>query len=193
MTAERKKALKPTSKTAWAKSNDAGPHLAVLPSGAVVKFVIPDAAALLRNGRIPNHLREAAVIFTSHPDGTDELMRELVITSALRGPGQDTIANVIQAGRDLANVLVAEMVVEPEITVDDLEAGLLPELDLRMLLEFAERLRNTDAAGNELPITTQETWARFRRQPARVAGVADGNGLGPDDAADVPDADDGVV
>src|SRR5262245_33471430 len=124
MTAERKTALKPTSKTAWVKNNDAGPHLAVLPSGAVVKFVIPDAGALLKAGRIPTHLREAAVVFSSHPDGTDELMRELVITAALRGPGQDTIAGVIEAGRDLADVLVAEMVVEPDITVEDVSNGL---------------------------------------------------------------------
>lgn len=193
MNRQQRRTLKPTTKSAWAKSNDAGPHLAVLPSGAVVKFTIPDAGALLRAGRIPTHLREAALIFTSHPDGTDELMRELVVTAALRGPGQDTIANVIEAGRALADVLVAEMLVEPEVTVEEVAGGIFPELDIRMLLEFAERLRNVDADGNQLPITTLDAWAGFRRQPAGTGSTANGDDPGHDDGGTVPDADEGAL
>ena len=40
--------LRPTSKTAWAKSNDAGPHLAVLPSGAVANRAYPMPAPAAR-------------------------------------------------------------------------------------------------------------------------------------------------
>ena len=193
MNREQRRALRPTSKDAWAKKNDAGPHLAVLPSGAVVKFRIPDSSALLKAGRIPEQLREAAIIFTSHPDGTDELMRELVITAALRGPGQDTLASVIKAGRDLTPHLIAEMLVSPEVTPEEISEGLLPELDVRMLLEFAERLRKQDAEGNVLAITTLDEWASFRREPARDAGA--GNGGSPEPLADgaVPNADEEPV
>lgn len=192
MNREARRALKPTaSSAAWAKKNDAGPHLAVLPSGTVVKFRIPDSSALLKAGRLPDELREAAIIFTSHPDGTEELMRELVITAALRGPGQDTIASVIKAGQDLTPYLIAEMLVDPTITPE--EVATLPELDVRMLLEFAERLRNVDAAGNELPITTMDEWATFRRKPGRPRGAANGGADEHEPDGDVPAADEEQV
>jgi hypothetical protein len=185
--------MKVTSRTAWLKSNDAGPHMAVLPSGSVVKFRIPDAGQLLKSGAIPTNLREAAIVFTSHPDGADELMRELVIQAALRGPGQDTLTNVISAGQDLGDILVASMILEPEVTVEDVAEGRVPELDVRMLREFAERIRNTDAAGNVLPITTMDEWATFRRQSAGDRKPDDGNGDGPAVGDAVPDADAGEV
>jgi hypothetical protein len=186
---EKKRTLRPTSKTAWARGNDSGPHLAALPSGAVVKFRVPDQGALLRAGRLPTELREAAIIFTSHPDGTDDLMRELVITAALRGPGQDTLASVIQAGRELVPHLVAEMLLEPSVTQEEVEAGVFPELDIRMLLEFAERLRNTDAQGNELAITTMDEWATFRREHRGARGAGNGGASEPVADGAVPDAD----
>jgi len=197
MTTRRPKIV---TKSRWTKANDTGPHLAVLPSGLsadgnheYVKFVIPDAGQLLRTGRIPANLREAAIVFTSHPDGTDELMRELVITAALRGPGQDTITNVISAGHDLAHVLVAEMVVEPEITAEEVAGGVIPELDVRMLLEFAERLRNVDAAGNVLPIVTMDQWATFRRERPRLDVAGDGGADEPAVDGDLPVDGDGAV
>ncbi len=190
---EKKRALRPTSLTAWAKSNDSGPHLAVLPSRSVVRFRIPEPGALLRAGRLPNELREAAIIFTSHPDGTDELMRELVITAALRGPGQDTIASVIAAGTAVTHHLIAEMLVEPSVTPEQVEEGILPELDVRMLLEFAERLRNTDAEGNVLPIVTMDQWATFRRERRGPDGIENGGAAEPLADGAVPVADEEQV
>jgi len=193
MNREQRRSMKVTSRTALLKANDSGPHMAVLPSGSVVKFRIPDAGQLLKSGAIPSTLREAAIIFTSHPDGPDELMRELVVQAALRGPGQDTMANVISAGMQLGNILVAAMFVEPEVTVEDIEEGRVHPLDVRMLREFAERMRNTDAEGNVLPITTMDEWATFRRQSARGGKPDDGNGDGPAVGDAVPDADAGEV
>jgi hypothetical protein len=189
----KKSSLRPTSKTAWAKANDSGPHLAVLPSGNVVRFKIPNMSALVRSGRLPEALREAALIFSSHPEGPDELMRELVITAALRGPGQDTLSRMIAAGQDLTPHLLAEMLVEPELTAEEIAEGLLPELDVRMLLEFAERLRNVDAAGNQLPITTLDDWATFRREPAREPGARASGDNGAGTAGAPADADAGDV
>ncbi len=180
-----------TSKSAWLAANDAGPHVAVLPSGKAVKIVIPDTSALLRSDALPERLKESALVFTSHPEGADELMRELVITAALRGPGQDTLARMIQAGNDLTPYLISDMVVEPKITAEDVANGLLPPLDMRMLLEFADRRRNVDAAGNELPISTLAEWDSFREKPDSRAGAGDGgaNGSEPDDTVSDPDED----
>ena len=182
-----------STKNQWLAANDAGPHRAVLPSGAVVSFRIPNTGALLRSDKIPQELHEAAVIFTSHPDGTDEMMRELVLTAAMRGPGQDTIAAVIAAGHRLTYHLVAAMLVEPEVTADEIADGLLPELDVRMLLEFAERQRSVDAKGNELPIVTMDQWATFRREPAGAGGPANGRAPEPVAGEPVPGPDGGAV
>jgi hypothetical protein len=184
------------SKSAWLAANDSGPHYAVLGSGLredgnhlYVKFMIPDSGALVRSGRLREDLREAAIIFTSHPEGTDELMRELVITAAIRGPGQDTLARMIQAGNDLTPYLISEMLLEPKITPEEVAEGLLPPLDVKMLLEFADRVRSVDAAGNALPITTLEKWASFRHQPDRRAGTGDGAANGDEPGGAVPEPD----
>src|SRR4029077_17464354 len=102
-------------------------------------------------------------------------------------------SNVIQAGHDLAHVLVAEMIVEPEVTADEIAGGIFPELDVRMLLEFAERLRNVAALGNVLPITTMDEWARFRRITASTGSTGNGGTPEPDAVPDVPDPDDGAL
>ena len=182
-----------STKDQWLAANDAGPHRAVLPSGAVVSFRIPNTGVLLRSDAIPQDLHEAAVIFTSHPDGTDEMMRELVLTAAMRGPGQDTIASVIAAGHALTYHLVAAMLDEPRVTAEEIADGLLPELDVRMLLEFAERQRNLDAAGNQLPIVTMDQWATFRRESSSAGGPANGRAPEPVAGEPVPGSDGDAV
>lgn len=190
---DSKRSRKPVSKEAWAKASDSGPHLATLPSGNVVRFRIPSSSALLRSGRLPEHLREAAIVFGSHPDGMEELMRELVLAAALRGPGQETLARVISAGQDLTPYLIAEMLVEPEVTPEEVAEGMFPELDLRMLLEFAERRRSVDAEGNRLPIVTLDEWATFRREPAGDAGARAGGAIRIAAEGALPGADGGAV
>lgn len=173
-TKSAKSSLKPTSKEAWAKASDSGPHTAVLPSRKAVRFRILSPGELLAYGGLPEGLREAAELYASHPDGPDQLMRELVITASLRDSGQTALNRLIQAGRELEPHIVAAMLVEPQVTAEEVASGAFPELDVRMLLEFAERLRNVDAAGNRLPIITLDEWATFRAGPERDAGAADG-------------------
>lgn len=186
------------TKSRWLAANDAGPHYAVLPSGldpdgdhSYVRLTVPDPAALTRSGKLPKELHEAAVVFANHPDGPDELMREIVVSAAVRGAGQDALARLISAGEELGYHLIAEMLVEPEITVE--EAKTLPEMDRRMLLGFAERRRNVDAAGNRLPIITLDDWLSFRARPDDLPSAGNGGEDGAEPAGDVPDADEGDV
>jgi hypothetical protein len=189
----KKRSLRPTSKTAWFEANDVGPHLAVLPTKKVVRFRIPDQSALLRSGRLPEQLREVALLIAAHPGGAEGYFEELVQVAMIRGEGQETISRAIALGLDLTHVLVSEMLVEPEVTAEEVASGKIHELDVRMLLEFAERRRSTDAEGNRLPIITLDEWARFRDVPRSPEGAGDGGANGHIAPGTVPDADAGDV
>lgn len=184
---------RPTSKSAWKKRNDRGPHTATLPSGAVVKFMIPDSGMLLRSGRLPERLKETALLVAAHPRGADGYMEELVTTAIIAGERSETISRAIEQGMDLGHFLVAEMLVEPEVTSEEVADGDFHEFDIRMLLAFAERRLNVDAAGKKLPIIVLDEWATFRNQPASPTGAADGGANGDVDPGALPDADAGDV
>jgi len=190
---QKRTSLRPTSKAAWAAANDRGPHLAVLPTRKVVKFRIPDSSTLARAGHLPTHLRETALLVAAHPEGADGYFADLVQTALFRGEGQETITRAIERGMDLTYVLIAEMLVEPEVSAEEVASGMFHELDIRMLLEFAERRRSTDAEGNRLPIITLDEWARFREQPAGPGGAEAGGANGDVDPGALPEPDDGDV
>lgn len=188
------------SKASWARANDRGPHIAVLPTGLhtgeAVKFQLADTGMLLRSGKLPEHLRVIAQLAIAHADGIDGFFEELVRVAILRGAdAQATIAGALQQGLELSHHLVAEMLIQPEVTPAEIADGLFHELDIRMLLEFAERRRDTDAAGNKLPIMVldPELWARFRHGPSDAPGAPDDGADGQDVPGDVPDADRGDV
>lgn len=184
---------KPVSAAAWRKHNDAGPHLATFPSGAVLKFIIPDSGSLLRSGRLPDNLRETALLCAAHPDGPEGYMSELVTSAIIAGERADrqsTITKAISDGMELGHVLIAEMLVEPKVTPEEVARGDFPEVDVKMLLEFAERRRNVDAVGHRVPVVILAEWARFRDEPVGDDGARDSD-PGRDDArGDVPDPDD---
>jgi hypothetical protein len=166
-----------TSKAAWKKKGDRGPHDATLPSGVVVKFLIPDSAALIRSDKLPESLTEIAVRAAAYPGGADGYMEDL----AVRAVTGDTIDNAllskaIRDGLELRDWLVAYMLVEPTVEPEDVKD--MPELDVEMLMEFAERKRDTDAKGVRLPIVMLEVFARFRDEPVVPADDPVGERVG---------------
>lgn len=186
-------ASKPVSAAGWRKRNDSGPHTATFPSGAVLKFVIPDSGALLRSGRLPENLRETALLCAAHPDGPEGYMSELVTAAIVAGDRAErsaTVTKAISDGMELGHVLIAEMLVEPKVTPEEVARGDFPELDVKMLLEFAERRRNTDALGHKVPVVILAEWARFRDEPLSDLGARDGDAGRHDARGDVPDAHD---
>lgn len=158
----------------WKQRSDRGPHVATLPSGQEVTFRIPDSGQLIRSGRLPEDLKRMAKLVALHPGGPEGYMDDLLAVAIRQGTLEETLERSIDNGIELGYHLIAEMVESPAITVDDVRSGELPELDVKMLLEFAERKRNTDAAGNKLPILTLDEWATFRGQPQSGPGVGDG-------------------
>jgi hypothetical protein len=182
---------KPSTKAAWQRRSDRGPHLATLPSGAVVKFQIPDASTLLKADRLPKELMDIAVLAAAHPDGPDGLMADLVFGATASTERNEVLQKTIREGLELRQVLVAEMLIEPQVDPD--EVASLPELDVNMLLEFAERRRNLDAKGNQLPIMLVREWAPFRPERPGAGGAANGGGDGANADGALLDPDGGAL
>ena len=146
--AQKSRPSKPqiTSKATW---GELAVHTVTLPSSAVVKIKIPDLSVLVSGGAVPEQLKLAA-------------MREL--SEQLRGlspgadleqgqPDADVEEEHITSLVELTRWLVVTMVVEPELTEEDVTSGLIPSEDIEMLAEFASRQRVTDARGVRLGVT----------------------------------------
>jgi hypothetical protein len=114
-----------------------------LPSGQVVSLKLPNLAQLLKAGAIPNDLVEATITFAREQP---EISREVVEQEA-----------------DFLEWLIPAMIVEPEVTSEDVPE--LPSEDLQMLAQFAARNIDQDAVGNHLGgLHTNRDWRRFRQQ-----------------------------
>jgi hypothetical protein len=169
----------PNGKAAWIARSDRGPHTAELPSGQVVRFVVPQSNELIRANKLPDHLTEIALMATAYIDGADGYMGDLAMRAVTDPDQMARVTRAVREGLELRDWLVATMLVEPAIEPDDVRQ--LPEADVRMLLEFAERKRNEDAKGVRLPIVVLDEYDRFRDEPSGDtddgAGGGDSGGL----------------
>lgn len=102
-------------------------HEVTLPSGATVKIQIPNLPQMMKGGKIPNPLIEVSVQ-----------------TASITHPSQIT-PELLVAQWDYYAFLVSVTVVSPAVTPE--EVGELPFEDVEMLVEFATRVRETDATG----------------------------------------------
>ncbi|CAB4183196.1 hypothetical protein UFOVP1328_37 [uncultured Caudovirales phage] len=132
-----------TTKTSWKK---AGIHEGVtLPSGTVVSIRLPNLSLMMKTGQIPNTLVEAAVKMQSlEASASPEITQEM-----------------IEQQWDYSSFLVAATVVEPAITQD--EVAEIPTEDVEMLVEFATRQRDMDAAYRHIGgLDKLDSFRRFR-------------------------------
>lgn len=183
----------PDSREAWRQRNDAGPHTATFPSGAVLRFRIPTSGELLAAGVLPLELRDTVLLSLGHPEGAEGYMQDLVAAAIVDPHRNELVTQAIEHGIALRDHLVAAMLVEPAVTAAEVAGGEYPEEDVKMLLEFAERRRDRDATGARVPVIVARAWARFRDEPAGDDSARDRDGDGRDAGADVPDADGGPV
>jgi hypothetical protein len=143
----------PSSLDAW---REAGVHLAQLETGAWVKFRFPDLSELAAAGKVPEELKAIALA---------RIARELKL---LLEPGEelpeDAEATMDQekmaANAELNYWLLSQMLVEPEISPE--EAASLPTEDRTLLIDLAERTRDTDARGVVMGVVPQSWGAAFR-------------------------------
>lgn len=125
--------------TEWVKQ---GEHEPLLPSGFRPKIRIPDLAALIEAGEIPQHLLETA----------------LGIVAGEEKPSVELVKNQ----REFTDKVVQITVVEPAL--DDATVRQIPFEDKDMIVAFATRQRDLDAEGEHLAgLTKSEKFRRFRR------------------------------
>lgn len=140
--------------------NELGVHEITLPSGAVVKVRIPDLSLLIAGDAVPESLRGIAL---------EQLMGAVVAMKLDAGENVDQPKVSLDREKigqlaDLHFFLISAMLVEPEITVDQLVSPNTrpPNPDLEMLAELALRERDTDARGVVLGVMPLQRLERFR-------------------------------
>ncbi len=130
-----------TSLSGWKKARE---HDIRLPSGVRVLVVIPDLAALIESGHIPQNLLDAALAATG-----------------ARGKGDAPTREFILQERDFTNRVVQATVVKPKLTDADLDD--VPVEDKALIVEVATRQRDVDAEGNHIGgLHKSEDFRRFR-------------------------------
>jgi hypothetical protein len=129
---------------AWSNS---GYHEVVCPSTVVVGIRIPDLAAIIEGGELPQHLVDAA-------------LKAAGATSAVSDAPEITVED-IKREREFTNFLVAKTVEEPALTPEDVSR--IPVEDKEMIAAIALRLRDLDAEGSHISgLDKSEKFRKFR-------------------------------
>lgn len=138
---------KAVNASGWKK---AAVHTIRCPSGVFVDIRIPDLAALIEAGQIPQHLLQAALgVAQTDPEKGD---RELTIEEMTKSAAEE---------REFRDTLVSLSVVTPPLKVD--EVGPLPTEDKEFLVAVATRNRDMDAEGEHIGgLMKSEKFRRFR-------------------------------
>lgn len=136
-----------TSKTKWKAAKR---HDVTLPSSAEVTIELPDLAAMIKGGQVPNELLDVATkVGAGQKTGAEDdaaKQRELL--------GQASEFNAF---------LVAATVVDPAITKDEVLAGDLPAEDVDLIVQIALRKTDFDAVGEHLGgLETVDSFRQFR-------------------------------
>jgi len=167
MARPRKEPQQP-SEEAWAGSAGAwkkrgGPHRITLPSGQRVLARVLGLSQLARLEGLPEDLTDAVVMHVVNLEHGG-LPAAIGAELSKAGHGDEQAAEkanqyIADFGR-LTKHLVAEALVEPELTVADLDE--VPEEDLEMLMRIVTGRQTFDAAGVRIGVEPLDAWATFR-------------------------------
>lgn len=135
-------------KSSWKKSKF---HDVTCPSGTVVTIQIPNLPALIKSGRVPNELLDAAI-------GS--------------GPDTEITKEMIEKQADFYNFLVSITVTDP--VVEPHEVSELPYEDVEMIASLALRQRDMDAVYKHIGgLDKVSSFRTFRERARRGANVDD--------------------
>jgi hypothetical protein len=128
-------------------------HYPLLPSGARVGLRIPDLAAMIETGQVPQHLLSAALgLAQQSPDGDQKV------------PTVEDMTKSAAEEREFTDLLTLASVVDPEITEEDVQPGGIPFEDKQFIVALATRQRDLDAEGEHIAgLTKSEKFRKFRR------------------------------
>jgi hypothetical protein len=136
-----------TTLSQWKKAKV---HDVILPSGVEVKITLPDIPALIETGHLPQNFLDAALaaikVAQSEEDHT---------------PTPEELAEQ----RKFTNKMISMTVVDPKLREEDVEE--LPVQDRQMIMEFAMRQRDMDAAIRNIGgLEKYETFREVRGLPS---------------------------
>ncbi len=160
-------------------------HRVTCPSGQRLKIRIPGLATMLEHGDVPDDLVELALAELSNERGATGLLAEELAQASDAPDDDEARARVLERLKEygrLQRVLACEAIayVEAgedgpadvvdadgsrwfaiELTIED-TYGELPEDDLAMVAEIAQRLRLYDAQGVRIGVEPLDRWTSFR-------------------------------
>jgi hypothetical protein len=160
----------------WAGSADewrrrAGPHDLSCPSGMAVTVRLLGIGTLVRLEGLSDELNEAVLLHVANHDrgGLPAVIGEEMIAAA-RGDEAATERAVELTRRlgEMTKLLVCEALVEPKLSVDELDA--IPEADLEFLMRVVTGRQPFDAAGRQIGVEPLDAWATFRDEHRCPAG-----------------------
>ena len=144
----------------WKKRG--GPHRLTLPSGMRVTARVLGLSQLARLEGLPDDLSDAVVMHVVNLEHGG-LPPAIGVELSKAGQGDEQAAEkanqyIADFGR-LTKHLVAEALVEPALSVDDLDE--VPEEDLEMLMRIVTGRQAFDAAGVRIGVEPLDAWATF--------------------------------
>lgn len=165
-TAAKERTRTPEKPESWAGSADAwkkrgGPHRLTLPSGQRVLARVLGFESMARLQGLPKDLSNAVVLHVWNRDQGG--LPAIIAAEAAAGDSDPEAAE--RAERHTADFLeltkhiVAEALVEPKLTVDELED--VPEDDLEMLMRIVTGRQGFDAEGVRIGVEPLDAWATF--------------------------------
>lgn len=171
MTQTTQRASRRASKTpeeeGWAGTADAwkkrgGPHRITLPSGMRVRARVLGLATLARLEGLPEDLTDAVVLHVANLEAGG-LPAVIGVELANQKTDPEAAARLAKHVADFGRLtkhLVAEALVEPAMTVDELDE--IPDDDLEMLMRIVTGRQAFDAAGIRIGVEPVDAWATFR-------------------------------
>ena len=152
---ERPSARKTATKTSWLKS---GTHTITTYTGHVIRIKYPNLALMMRVGLVPTHLRAVALKVARGEINVSS--REVTVGEDLPEPEGEAAYEEMLKLVELLDLLIMEMVLEPKLSQEDVDA--MPGEDRDLLLAIANRERDVDAVGVRLGVEPLSRWDNFR-------------------------------
>jgi hypothetical protein len=161
------KTAKPPTPEAWAGSAGSwkkrgGPHQITLPSGQRVLARVLGLSSLARLDGLPDDLVDAVVLHVVNAErgGLPAVIGAEIANANGDEKAQEQAAKHIAEFGRLTKYLVAEALVEPKLTVDDLDD--VPEEDLEMLMRIVTGRQSFDAVGVRIGVEPLDAWETWR-------------------------------
>jgi hypothetical protein len=156
----------------WAKLSL---HRVTFPSGfrALMRFV--DLEALIHADAVPDRLLQIAL---QEVLGSGEQAREQArkLDEAIQAGELAEPRKLVGEIVDLQRWLTLESIIDPKLTLQDLESGRFDARDFEMARQIAMRERNTDAKGVFLGVAPLDLFTTFRELHDAIGGDGWANG-----------------